>query len=357
MTKSIALTLSFAILYICCQAQKDVKWFKQNQSFVPPSCSIINGKTVDVLGMKVEIKKGGPHDIIELEKGWFLKLYVPEHKGTHAKVELPTLYEDTDFIKVVNEYYRSLDEEQRQVTYNRLSDFYKYFPEYVRMRRTVKVKGGKIKKIERGEQVRLITAQNAERIKVVYQGEPFDIDPSATWLIYDIRRAINPEKSYVGNDKLYVKMPMGERSFADGMVNYHFGTSTDKADLLKPFLYEAIGEPNSSKHSIRSHLTGCKGLLTLAFTDNVLVDGPGVDLYVFNGGKIFYNMLVYVSEDGYDWIQVDYVGKDQPAVDLSPFVSPKQQFRYVKLIHQGGCSYRGNYIDAVGAINTKLIGP
>ena len=217
----------------------------------------------------------------------------------------------------------------------------------------IKNKQGKVE-LTRGLVVQVITVYDEETVLVAHEGNSYEIDPRDTYLIYQVRDAINPQKRYVGNDKLYVTFPLGAASFADKTVAYHFGSSTSKKADLLPLVGGAVGEPNKSIYSNNAHLTGCKGLLTLEFVDNVAVDGDGADIYIFSAGKRFYNMHAYVSSNKVDWIQTNDIGNQQATIDLSGYITKGQEIKYIKLVHDGGCSYRGNYIDAVGAINTKL---
>lgn len=343
------------LVYKGLYAQRDVAWFKKNDSFIPPKCSITKKHSSEFLGIPITVNEGGPYDVLKTGKGGFITLYVPENSGTNAKTEFPILYEKTDFLKVANEYYRSLGLDQKQVTYETLNHWIDHWPEFITVRKPEKVKGKSGKRVlARGTRVQLVTVYSSKSIQIAHEDDTYEIDPRSTSLIYDIRTLINPEKKYIGNDKTYVKMPQGDRSFADRMVTVHYGRSMDKIEVMKKFEGKAIGPPDSPGKFDNAHLTGCKGLLVLEFVDNVLIDGPGPDLYVFSSGKIFYNMYAYISADGFDWVQLSNVGKGYSSCDIEGCAEPDKAYRFIKLIHDDGCSYRGNFIDAVGAINTRL---
>ena len=85
-------------------------------------------------------------------------------------------------------------------------------------------------------------------------------------------------EDYTDSRKHVVHFPLGERSFADEVVNYAMGHPEPKpANARDP--EAALGVPDyNPKYRSNSVSLGCGGSLTLRFTDNALVDVDGPDL-------------------------------------------------------------------------------
>ena len=104
--------------------------------------------------------------------------------------------------------------------------------------------------------------------------------------------------------------------------------------------------------------SGCGGVLTLRFTDNVLVDIPGFDLYVFEIGPMTEPSHVEISADGDRWIDIGNIEGGTAAIDIGPHVKAADIFRYVRLTDlKSDCdsAYPGADIDAVGAIGASAL--
>ena len=119
----------------------------------------------------------------------------------------------------------------------------------------------------------------------------------------------------------------------------------------------AAGPPDyaPSRGRINSgiYTLGCKGSGTWEFTDNLIVDVPGPDIFVFEVGKAVEPMTVEISIDGTDWIKVGSVGGSKASIDIGPHVKPDDVFRFVRLTDLGrSCKNDtpGADIDAVAAI-------
>jgi OOP family OmpA-OmpF porin len=81
-------------------------------------------------------------------------------------------------------------------------------------------------------------------------------------------------------EKIY--FPLGDLSFADKMVALEPGNPLPREDYAKPDL--SLGPPDGPKGDVYAHkyvTLGCGGSLVLEFTDNILVDIDGPDLFVF----------------------------------------------------------------------------
>ena len=160
-----------------------------------------------------------------------------------------------------------------------------------------------------------------------------------------------------------VHFPLGDKSFADEVVDFGPGSGTGEIDGSA-----TIGPPDASENTGPSVVgnkgdvsLGNGGSITIKFIDNCLTDVDGPDLYVFEYGPSIEPFKVEISEDGSNWIDLGTI-KGQPAsLDIHGKVAPGDEFRYVRITdansHMGGSSYAGADIDAVGAIGVREIIP
>jgi OOP family OmpA-OmpF porin len=162
-----------------------------------------------------------------------------------------------------------------------------------------------------------------------------------------------------------VVFPSGDISWADAVVSF---TPGDPAASRSRDPNAALGEPDyQGRDDAADEATyvslGHGGELVLEFTDNVLVDGEGPDLAIFEIGPEVEPMLVAISEDGQNgFIDVGRVEGSTCSVDIAPFVEPGQRFRFVKLTDakagkSNDSEWPGADVNAVGAINTLSILP
>ena len=102
---------------------------------------------------------------------------------------------------------------------------------------------------------------------------------------------------------------------------------------------------------------GCAGTLVVRFADNVLLDAPGPDLYVFEVGPAIEPMQLAISVDGTVWTEVGNIRGGTAEIDIAAAVTPGERFRYVRVTDlKRGCGgpYPGADIDAIGAIGAAL---
>jgi OOP family OmpA-OmpF porin len=162
-----------------------------------------------------------------------------------------------------------------------------------------------------------------------------------------------------------VVFPGGDISWVDAVVSF---TPGDPAASRSRDPNAALGKPDyqgtdDAKDEATYVSLGHGGELVLEFTDNVLVDGEGLDLAIYEIGPEVEPILIAVSEDGKDWtIEVGRVEGATCAVDIAPFVEPGQRFRFIKLTDakagkSNDSEWPGADINAVGAINTSPILP
>ncbi len=156
-----------------------------------------------------------------------------------------------------------------------------------------------------------------------------------------------------------IVFPAGDISWADRVVSFKPGhpgprRSKDPRAAIGPPDYRGRDDREDEKHYVA---LGHGGVLVLEFTDNVLVDGPGPDLAVFEIGPAIEPMFIAISEDGKEWIDVGKAEGGKSTLDIHRYVKPGQQFRFVRITDaKAGLSNNSDWpgadIDAVGAINT-----
>lgn len=150
-----------------------------------------------------------------------------------------------------------------------------------------------------------------------------------------------------------VFFPEGAVSFADEVVGFdvgdpHAGPFSERTDTV-------LGVPDYNERKDSNYLTlGCGGVLTLAFTDNSLIDIPGPDLYVFEIGPAVEPTGLAISADGAQWTRVGMISGGKAEVDIGDYVAAGEVFRFVRLTDfETSCnSHPGADIDAVGAIGS-----
>jgi hypothetical protein len=149
-----------------------------------------------------------------------------------------------------------------------------------------------------------------------------------------------------------VVFPLGDLSFADEVVSFHMGDPHAALQHSDP--RNALGPPDYDGKTERNYTTlGCGGVLTLRFLDNVLIDVPGPDLYVFEIGPQLEATRLEISADGKQWIDIGRIPGGTAGVDIGPYVKQGEVFHYVRLTDlREACQgeFPGADIDAVGAI-------
>ena len=150
-----------------------------------------------------------------------------------------------------------------------------------------------------------------------------------------------------------LRFPLGAVAFADRVARFDFGTGTP--DASERNARSAIGTPNYIRDYDGSYVAlGHAGSITLEFVDNVLVDGPGPDLAVFEISTPE-GSFIEISEDGRSFTRVGTIGGGGVTVDIGPRARPGARYRFVRITDDpdDGYStgpYAGADIDAVGAI-------
>lgn len=162
-----------------------------------------------------------------------------------------------------------------------------------------------------------------------------------------------------------VTFPMGDLAFADRVVEY-VPASCVRAAYADP--ERALGPPDARRGQGCYGCDSCdvnavslgfrlseiddRGYLILEFVDNVLMDVPGDDLFIFNTRN--HPARVEISANGHSFLFVGEVVGYPGAIDIGPYVSSSDEFRFVRISAVPGGDDRsdcpGPSIDAVGAM-------
>ena len=172
--------------------------------------------------------------------------------------------------------------------------------------------------------------------------------------------AQDTSRTYKDSRGRAIVFPLGDASFADEVVSYEMGTppvrdpnSKAPETTLGPPDYD----PRRRSAAPPAVALGCGGTLTVHFTDNVLHDVPGPDLYVFEVGPAIEPMKLAISPDGTAWTDVGNISGGTATIDIAKMVKPGDRFRYVRvtdLKRSCGGNFAGADVDAVGAIGSAL---
>lgn len=156
-----------------------------------------------------------------------------------------------------------------------------------------------------------------------------------------------------------LSFPLGERSFADYVTEHAPGGPGPAPDRPEADPSNVLGPPDHVRGDNYVSL-GVGGSVTVAFTDNVLVDVPGPDLVVFEVGPVMEAFTVEISEDGSTFVEVGTMRRDEAAIDIGPVARPGARYTHVRLTDPGehrSDRHRNNAgpdIDAVGAVGAEL---
>ncbi len=175
--------------------------------------------------------------------------------------------------------------------------------------------------------------------------------------------SVNPQ-TFAG-----VYMPSGSISFADRVVSFVNGNPPSFGGHEDP--QATIGPPDDPAGTGAGNATAGKSLslgnggsVTVQFTDNLLTGSASIakDLWIFETGAAAEPMIVEISKDGTNWIQVgQIVAGGTRGIDIDPFISsPTEVFRFVRITDDGNqpnsvADLTGADIDAVAAISSVNI--
>jgi OOP family OmpA-OmpF porin len=152
-----------------------------------------------------------------------------------------------------------------------------------------------------------------------------------------------------------IVFPLGRASFADRVAASRPGAKL-KGKGGAPPAFDAdatLGLPDKQSVTL-----GCGGSVTLEFTDNVVVDLPGSDLYVFEDGPDVEPTIIELSADGKTFVELGRIEGGTREVDLAGKVPADTFFHFLRLTDTDrkrcGGRYPGADIDAVGVMGAAF---
>ncbi len=165
----------------------------------------------------------------------------------------------------------------------------------------------------------------------------------------------NIGRTYPDGHGKRIFFPFGDISFADKVIDFRKGSPASNPKDSNP--EETLGIPDYNKDKDSNFATlGNGGELIVKFTDNVLYDIYGYDLFIFEVGT-HESMDIFISKNGKKWISVGKFGGGITQIDISKFVKKTDVFRYVKLVDlnsEPSGKWPGADIDAIGAIGSTI---
>ncbi len=168
----------------------------------------------------------------------------------------------------------------------------------------------------------------------------------ATMLVWAFATAAAAQDEYVypGSSRgPRVLLPYGAMSFAD---TARFEPNDWRSGESRSDPSRTIGAPDNDFVSL-----GCgPAHLIVQFTDNVLRDVQGPDLYVFEFGPQREATAVEISVDGRSWIPVGRAEGATTGIDIQGHTGDYRYVRLTNLSESCGRSTPGADIDAVAAI-------
>lgn len=171
--------------------------------------------------------------------------------------------------------------------------------------------------------------------------------------------SIELQKFYKINNNESVYLPLGNMAFADSVISYIPGIPSPQSQYSNPI--KALGEPDYNYYMDDSYVSlGCKGQLTLMFTNSGFIDIEGDDLYFFEIGPSIESFKVEISKDGKNWIYIGTVPGSNCSIDIGNSQrvrTEKEIYYYVRLTDLGDFCRGptpGADIDAVGVIGGVL---
>lgn len=158
-----------------------------------------------------------------------------------------------------------------------------------------------------------------------------------------------------------IAFPLGDASFADEIVSFTVGAPPPRdGRWAEPRTVLGPPDYNPKRVDPRSPaavVLGCGGAIVVQFADNVLIDVPGPDLYVFEVGPNIEPMRLAISPDGTTWTEVGDIRGGTAEIDISAVAVKAERYRFVRVtdLKRGcGAPYPGADVDAIGAIGSAL---
>jgi OOP family OmpA-OmpF porin len=175
-----------------------------------------------------------------------------------------------------------------------------------------------------------------------------------------VAAAQDMSKTYTDSRGRKLVFRLGDASFADEVASFTIGKPAPR-DLRWGQPKSALGPPDVTRRidptAPTNVVMGCGGTLVARFTDNVLVDVPGADLYVFEVGPAVEPMSLAISQDGETWTSVGDIRGGTTEIDISKVTMPGERYQFVRvtdLKRACGGPFPGADVDAIGAIGAAM---
>ena len=193
---------------------------------------------------------------------------------------------------------------------------------------------------------------NAGHIRKILEQREAELQPS----LVGGRQSDDCPGLVYGAGKREICLPLAELSFADKVVSFTPGEKPSKIPFNNP--EKALGEPDYRSTKSPDFISiGCHGELLVQFTDNVLVDVAGPDLYIFEVGPFVEKTELAISQDGSNWLEVGIIEGARSDVDINGLVQAGEHYNYVRLRNAGtscGGMHSGADIDAIAAVGAEI---
>lgn len=158
-----------------------------------------------------------------------------------------------------------------------------------------------------------------------------------------------------------ITLPAGDLSFADNVVRFDEGQPRALSNGARN-PSAALGRPDRPVSGdlavleLASVTLGCRGSIILEFKDNALIDVAGPDLHIWEVGKDIEPTNLAISNDAKHWIDVGKIFGSTASVDITDYVQPGENFRFVRLTDSECKGMNNNWpgadIDAVAAVGS-----
>ena len=153
-----------------------------------------------------------------------------------------------------------------------------------------------------------------------------------------------------------VTYPQGKKSFADKVISFNPGSP--QADKKFQKKKKILGPPDYNNKNLTGMISlGCRGSITVKFTNNVLADDIGPDLYIVEVGLAFEDAKIEISEYGSSWINIGTLRKRGKKIDIKGYAKSKTAYRFVRITDLASdckTETRGADIDAVATLNKPI---
>ncbi|MET1415871.1 OmpA family protein [Roseibium sp. HPY-6] len=168
-------------------------------------------------------------------------------------------------------------------------------------------------------------------------------------------------KSYPKAQGGVITLPSGDISFADRVHRFDEGNPPSKRTAARnpESILGPTDRPKSAGTEILEATTltlGCRGSITLEFTDNALIDIEGPDLHIWEAGDDVEATFVEISRNGEAWTEIGMVSGSTASLDITGHAVKGASYRFVRLTDAKCASRTGNWpgadIDAVAAVGS-----